>query len=73
MIVDTRPDPTVLPPSRYLNSIFMVFSMLSIAKNGIKSLFLCSLFLFTRFIGTVLAPKFEFLFITQTQQFVTFT
>ena len=37
-------------------AFFMVFSMLFIAENSVKSLFLCGVFLFAWFLGTVLAP-----------------
>ena len=56
MIVATLPEPTVRPPSRYLNSVFRYISYICLAKLCIFSLVLAVLFLFARFLGTVLAP-----------------
>ena len=52
------PEPTVRLPPWYLNSVFVVFSMLFIVESTIKSLFLRGVFLFAWFLGTVLAPKY---------------
>ena len=56
MIVATRPDPTVRPPSRYFNPVLSHIFYGFLSKMQWKTADLHHLFLFAWFLGTVLAP-----------------
>lgn len=52
MIVATRPEPTVRPPSRYWNGVFLRFFFILRCKNPLKYAVFYTVFLFARFLGT---------------------
>ena len=56
MIVATRPDPTVRPPSRYFNPVLSHIFYAFLSKIQWKTDNLHHVFLFAQFLGTVLAP-----------------
>ena len=56
MIVATRPDPTVRPPSRYFNPVLLLIFYGFLSKIQWKTADLHHIFLFAWFPGTVLAP-----------------
>ena len=57
MIVATRPDPTVRPPSRYFNPVLSHIFYGFLSKIQWKTAELHHLFWFAWFLGTVLAPE----------------
>ena len=57
MIVATRPDPTVRPPSRYFNPVLPHIFYGFLSKIQWKTAELHHLFWFAWFLGTVLAPE----------------
>ena len=57
MIVATRPDPTVRPPSRYFNPVSPHIFYDFLSKIQWKTADLHHVFLFAWFLGTVLAPE----------------
>ena len=57
MIVATRPDPTVRPPSRYFNPVLLLIFYGFLSKIQWKTADLHHLFWFAWFLGTVLAPE----------------
>ena len=57
MIVATRPDPTVRPPSRYFNPVLSHIFYGFLSKLQWKTAELHHIFLFAWFLGTVLAPE----------------
>ena len=56
IIVATRPEPTVLPPSRYFNPVLLLIFYGFLSKIQWKTADLHHIFLFAWFPGTVLAP-----------------
>ena len=56
MIVATLPEPTVRPPSRYFNPVLPYIFYGFLSKIQWKTADLHHVFLFTWFLGTILAP-----------------
>ncbi len=50
LMLTDLPKPTVLSPSRFLNSVFIIFSMLFIKKNSVNSMILCTIFYLSDFL-----------------------